>query len=150
MSSSGARLEHSRVSFFRGEAALLTWLEHFFPSSGELKREKKKLKFQITRALLLAKPETLSAWKYLLWKPDLPSAQHRQLWELFKQERSTDSRRLIWGVEGIRKWNLHWCAEGMERELPLGPLRLVAYLTCILYTFAYFSFGLWVLWSELM
>lgn len=61
-------------------------------------------------------PEPLSVWKYLLWTPALPSTQHRQLWELFKQERSTDRRRLIWRDEGIRKWNLHWCAEGMERE----------------------------------
>lgn len=132
-------------------------IKTFFPILWRI-REKKKFKFQITWALLLAKPETLSAWKYLLWKPALPSAQHRQLWELFKQERSTDSRRLIWGVEGIRKWNLHWCAEGMERELPLGPLRLVAHLMgyflgvenpTIYVSFIHLHFfGLWVLWSE--
>lgn len=63
-------------------------------------------------------PEPLSAWKYLLWTPALPSTQHKQLWELFKQTRSSDRRRLIWRDEGIRKWNLHWCAEGMEREYP--------------------------------
>lgn len=78
-------------------------------------------------------PEPLSAWKYLLWTPALPSTQHRQLWELFKQGRSTDSRRLIWRDEGIRKWNLHWCTEGMEREIPLGPrLWPFAYLMGIL------------------
>lgn len=75
-------------------------------------------KVQITWGLLLAMPEPFSAWKYLLWTPALPSTQHRQLWKLFKQERSTDRRRLIWRDEGIRKWNLHWCAEGMEREFP--------------------------------
>lgn len=62
-------------------------------------------------------PVPLSAWKYLLWTPSLPSTQHRQLWELFEQERSTDRRRLIWRDERIRKWILHWCAEE-EREVP--------------------------------
>lgn len=73
-------------------------------------------------------PDPLSAWKYLLWTPALPSTQHRQLWELFKQGRSTDGRRLIWRDEGIRKWNLQWCAEGMEREFPPGPPGLLAFL----------------------
>lgn len=77
-------------------------------------------------------PEPLSAWKYLLWTPALPSTQHRQLWELFKQERSTYRRRLIWKDEGIRKLNLHWCADGMEGEFPqvLGDWLHISWAFC--------------------
>lgn len=116
---SRARAKTCLIFQKRGSPFNLIKTFFFFFFFHPLKRIFKKcFKVQITWALLLAVPEPLSAWKYLLWTPALPSTQHRQLWELFKQERSTDRRRLIWRDEGIRKWNLHWCAEGMEREFP--------------------------------